>query len=119
MLKIYQSVFVTASLFLLSINLFAQDSSVSINPALQEIYNSKVPKKYTIAAINVIGTKTFDRNLIISISGLAVGDEVHVDRPRAGVGVGAHGADLQPAFEVRAFFPAPGGGLAERGRCGR
>lgn len=26
---------------------------------------------------------------------------------------GAHGAGLQPAFEVRAFFPAPGGGLAE------
>ncbi len=27
--------------------------------------------------------------------------------------VGAHGAGQQPAFEVRAFFPAPGGGLAE------
>ena len=27
--------------------------------------------------------------------------------------VGAHGADAGPAFEVRAFFPAPGGGLAE------
>jgi PhzF family phenazine biosynthesis protein len=27
--------------------------------------------------------------------------------------VGAHGAGTQPAFEVRAFFPAPGGSLAE------
>ena len=27
--------------------------------------------------------------------------------------VGAHGAGAQPAFEVRAFFPAAGGGLAE------
>ena len=27
--------------------------------------------------------------------------------------VGAHEAGTQPAFEVRAFFPAPGGGLAE------
>ena len=27
--------------------------------------------------------------------------------------VGAHGVGVQPAFEVRAFFPAPGGGLAE------
>jgi len=63
---------------------------------------------------------------------LASADEVRALRPRLGsesdleigvigpfrgpgkIGVvGAHGAGLQPAFEVRAFFPAPGGSLAE------
>jgi len=63
---------------------------------------------------------------------LASADEVLALRPRLGsesdleigvigpfrgpgkIGVvGAHGAGLQPAFEVRAFFPAPGGSLAE------
>jgi PhzF family phenazine biosynthesis protein len=43
--------------------------------------------------------------------------EVGVVGPSAGPGkvgvVGAHDADVQPAFEVRAFFPAPGGGVAE------
>ena len=53
-------------------------SAVSINPALQEIFNSRVPKEYTIADIKVIGSKSFDQNLIISISGLAVGDKVQL-----------------------------------------
>ena len=45
------------------------------------------------------------------------GLEIGVVGPREGPGkvgvVGSHGAGAQPAFEVRAFFPAPGGGLAE------
>ena len=52
------------------------DSNVSVNPELTGIFNSKVPKEYTIAGITVGGTKAFDENLIISISGLAVGDKV-------------------------------------------
>jgi PhzF family phenazine biosynthesis protein len=43
--------------------------------------------------------------------------EIGVLGPTAGPGkvgvVGAYGAGMRPAFEVRAFFPAPGGGLAE------
>ena len=79
MLRIYQTVLFIVTLFFTANSLFAQDSSnVSLNPALKEIYNSKIPKKYTIAGINVIGSKSFDRNLIISISGLAVGDEVQI-----------------------------------------
>lgn len=54
------------------------DTAVSIDPALQEILNSKTPKEYTIAGITVGGTKAFDENLIISISGLAVGDKVQL-----------------------------------------
>ncbi len=48
----------------------------SVDPALLEIFNSAYPKPYNIASISVTGTKAFDPNLIISISGLAVGDKV-------------------------------------------
>ena len=50
----------------------------SIDPALLEIYKSKFPKEYTIAGIEVKGTKAFDENLLISISGLAIGDKVQL-----------------------------------------
>ena len=79
MLRIYQTVLLTASLLLSGNYLFAQDSNaVSVNTALKEIYNTRIAKKYTIAGIDVKGTRSFDRNLIISISGLAVGDEVQI-----------------------------------------
>lgn len=51
---------------------------VSVNPELMEILNSKTPKTYTLAGITVTGNKGFDGNLIISISGLAVGDKVQL-----------------------------------------
>ncbi len=47
----------------------------SVNVELENIFNAKTPKKYTISQITVTGT-TFDPNLIISISGLAVGDKI-------------------------------------------
>ena len=50
---------------------------VSVNPALIDIFNPKTaPKEYVIGGISVTGNKGFDANLIISISGLAVGDKV-------------------------------------------
>ena len=49
---------------------------VSVNPQLIDIFNSKPPKEYTIKSIMVTGSKSFDPNLIISISGLAAGDKV-------------------------------------------
>lgn len=54
------------------------DTVNTVDPALQEIFTSKFPKEYTIAGITVGGTKAFDENLIISISGLAVGDKVQI-----------------------------------------
>jgi outer membrane protein insertion porin family len=48
----------------------------SIDPTLIEIANSKVPKEYTIAGIKVTGTKHLDEQLLISISGITVGDKV-------------------------------------------
>lgn len=50
---------------------------VSVNVALENIFNAKSPKDYVISDIKVTGT-SFDPNLIISISGLAVGDKVKI-----------------------------------------
>src|SRR6185437_5829275 len=47
----------------------------SVNVELENIFNAKTPKQYSISHITVTGT-TFDPNLIISISGLAIGDKV-------------------------------------------
>ena len=73
--RIYTRIFFIVTVLFTSQPLLAQ---ISVNPALQDIFNSKPPKEYTIAAINVTGTKAFDPNLIISISGLAVGDKVQI-----------------------------------------
>ena len=51
---------------------------VSVNVELENIFNAKSPKEYIISDIKVTGTKSFDPNLIISISGLAVGDKVMI-----------------------------------------
>jgi len=75
--RIYQNVFFIVVLLLTGQLTFAQDST-SVNPALQEIFNSRTPKTYTIAGITVTGSKTFDQNLIASISGLAIGDKVQI-----------------------------------------
>ncbi len=48
----------------------------SINIDLEQIFNSKTPKEYTIGDIKVTGSKSFDPGLVISISGLAVGDKL-------------------------------------------
>jgi len=48
----------------------------SVNVELENIFNAKSPKEYIISNIKVTGSKSFDPNLIISISGLAVGDKV-------------------------------------------
>lgn len=50
----------------------------SVNPELENIFNSNVPKPYVISNITVTGSTSFDPGLIISISGLAVGDKVNI-----------------------------------------
>lgn len=59
----------------LSAPVVADTTPTSVNVELENIFNSKVPKQYTLSHITVTGT-TFDPNLIISISGLAVGDKI-------------------------------------------
>ncbi len=79
MFRNYRIVLLFATLFI-STSTFAQpgDSTVSVNPALESILNTKSPKQYKISGIAVTGTQSFDQNLIISISGLAVGDMVQI-----------------------------------------
>ncbi|MEO6220059.1 MAG: POTRA domain-containing protein [Ginsengibacter sp.] len=50
----------------------------SVNVELENIFNSKAPKEYILSDIKVTGTKSFDPNLIISISGLATGDKIMI-----------------------------------------
>jgi outer membrane protein insertion porin family len=62
-------------------NVFAQVSTdttgpVSVDPDLLAIFNSKTPKEYTIAGITVTGSKTFDSALLVSITGISIGDKV-------------------------------------------
>ena len=73
--RIYKGIFIIITLVFSNQFVWAQEP-VSVNPELEGIFTSKVPKEYTIAGITVIGSKAFDANLIISISGMAVGDKV-------------------------------------------
>jgi outer membrane protein insertion porin family len=50
----------------------------SIDADLINIFNQKNPVKYKIAAIKVSGNKYFDENLLLSVSGLNVGDIVSI-----------------------------------------
>lgn len=76
MQRIYQNFLFIAFLSISQLATAQIDSTpVSVNPQLIEIFNNR-PKEYTIAGISVTGNQSFDPNLIISISGLAVGDKV-------------------------------------------
>jgi len=77
---IYRKFLFLAIVCFFSHNLWAQNDTipVSVNPALQQIFTAKYPKSYTIGGISVTGAKAFDPNLIISISGMAIGDKVQL-----------------------------------------
>jgi len=79
MQRIYQNfLFVAVFLFTSQLATAQVDSMpVSVNPQLIEIFNNR-PKEYIIAGISVTGNQSFDPNLIISISGLAIGDKVTI-----------------------------------------
>ncbi len=49
---------------------------VSVDPELEAIFTAKTPKEYTIAGITTSGSTTFDSALLISITGLSIGDKV-------------------------------------------
>ncbi|MEP6684202.1 MAG: POTRA domain-containing protein, partial [Parafilimonas sp.] len=52
--------------------------TTSLNPDLLNIFNQPVAKKYKISNITVTGNNYFDQNLLLSIAGLNVGDEVSI-----------------------------------------
>lgn len=76
----------TSSHSLLAIMLFVVSSAqaqeptdtlpTSIDPQLMELSTSKVSREYVISAVKITGTKYLDEQLLVSISGLAVGDKV-------------------------------------------
>ncbi len=77
MYRIFKSFLIV--LFFSASCVFAQDTMpVSVNPALLGIMSSKYPKTYRIADIKVTGSKSYDANLIVSISGMAVGDKIQL-----------------------------------------
>ena len=78
--KIYMTLFTVVIAFFTTTNSKAQSAKdsfpVSVNVDLEQVFNAKSPKEYKISSIKVTGTQSFDKNLIISISGLAVGDKL-------------------------------------------
>jgi len=70
----------TALLYATSIKAQVADTipSVSVDPALEAVFNAKSPKEYTIAGITTSGSTSFDSALLISISGLSVGDNIYL-----------------------------------------
>ena len=78
--RLYQTIFsLTILLFsydFASAQLVKDTTPISVNVALEQIFNSKIAKEYIISEIKVTGNQSFDQNLIISISGLSVGDKV-------------------------------------------
>lgn len=83
MQKVYKILFLALLINLIGLTAFAQEKTsdttiTSIDADLVNIFNQKTPKKYKIASIKVTGNRYFDENLLISISGLSVGDDVMI-----------------------------------------
>ena len=83
MQKVYKFlVLAFVSIFITSLTYSQEKTSdttiTSIDADLINIFNQKTPVKYKIAAIKVNGNKYFDENLLLSISGLNVGDVITI-----------------------------------------
>ncbi|MBC7587832.1 MAG: outer membrane protein assembly factor [Chitinophagaceae bacterium] len=78
--KVYKISLAAIITCFLSSMAMAQDTTgvTSVDVDLVNIFNQKTPKKYKIAAIKVTGNRFFDENLLVSISGLNIGDEVTI-----------------------------------------
>ena len=78
-MKRISTLLILLGLLVFSDSVVAQNDTLpktSVDPALLAIYTAKYPRKYTIADIQVKGNKAFDAAIVISVSGMAVGDEV-------------------------------------------
>jgi len=64
-------------LLVLSHTSFSQQPT-SVDPALLELQNARVPKEYTVGTINVTGVSTLDTAIVLSISGLQSGDKIMI-----------------------------------------
>lgn len=59
---------------------FSQDTSkiTSVDPALLNLQNAKIPKEYTIRSIRVTGLTSLDTAIVLSISGLQAGQKLMI-----------------------------------------
>lgn len=90
MQRFYRFLFILSTIGSPAIVVHAQvnNSDTTVNPTdtaitsldadLLNIFNQKTPQKYKIAEIKVTGNKYFDQALLISVSGLNVGDEISI-----------------------------------------
>ena len=54
----------------------AQDTTItSVDPAIMEWENARIPKEYKVGAVNITGIKHLDTAIVLSISGIQVGDK--------------------------------------------
>ncbi|MBS1653310.1 MAG: outer membrane protein assembly factor [Bacteroidetes bacterium] len=49
---------------------------VSVDPKLLEWQNARIPKEYTISAVNITGVHFLDTSIVLSISGIQPGDKI-------------------------------------------
>ncbi|HUP12123.1 MAG TPA: POTRA domain-containing protein, partial [Niastella sp.] len=77
-LSIFLLVFASLTVGSLRAQVVTDTVPTSIDPELEGIVNSKVPKEYFIGGIVVTGTKRYDQQLLISIAGINVGDKVMI-----------------------------------------
>lgn len=73
MQRIYQNITLILLCYFFTSSAFAQETNDG-----SQLSGGKYPQAYTISSIKVTGTKSYDQNLIISISGLAIGDIVQL-----------------------------------------
>src|SRR6195952_5121942 len=57
-------------------NIDTTHNGVSVDPELLAIESQKTPKEFTIAGLKITGSKYLDESLLISVSGLSIGDKV-------------------------------------------
>src|SRR5690349_19132705 len=71
-------VVVIASLFMQSVSAQEPDTTnpTSVDPLLLEWGNAKAPKEYISSKITVTGIRYLDTAIVLSISGLQVGDKI-------------------------------------------
>jgi outer membrane protein insertion porin family len=50
--------------------------TTAVDPELEALLQAKTPKEYNLAGIKVSGLKRYDESLLISISGLSIGDKI-------------------------------------------
>ncbi|PZR21556.1 MAG: outer membrane protein assembly factor [Citrobacter freundii] len=62
--------------FMAVLSVHAQDTTItSVDPAILEWQNARIPKEYKIASVSITGIKHLDTAIVLSISGIQVGDK--------------------------------------------